>query len=618
LNTRALRRLASQRNGRGEKQVRLAIDLAESGRYARARRHRNIALQLIELSLQDASEDPLVLNDCAAALADLGELNIAIDLLKRARARAPRNPHVLFNLSTSLWRRGHYREAARVAAEARGLAPEDSDIRHLLHRIRGTLSVFDKHAPLLAGPAADGTKLRERPPGAGRMTPLHVLRMSLPFSQCGYSFRSQEILLGQRDIGMDPVAVTAPFFPEDLGCETGDMVEELDGIVYHRLPVTPRFEAHSTKSSTFESEVYRAEIREPLNEHLAYYARELLGLTSRLRPSLIHSHSNHRNALVGSAVAGASGIPHLYEVRGMWEDSSVSRGMLEENTDQYQLERNMETHCCREADAVVTLSQTMKHELVSRGIEAQKIFLVPNGVNPERFPVVEHRCEHLAQKLGLGSGPVIGYAGSLSTYEGVSDLLRGFRQVLDVIPAARALIIGGGRDAELAHATAAELELGAGVIFASWVDRAELLDYYSLIDIFVVPRPPFRVCEIVTPLKPYEAMATGRAVVVSDVQALREMIVEGRTAVSFQAGHPEALAAVCVELCKNPGRRRELGANAARWVRLNRSWTAVAAGYVDAYNFAFQAYERRHAIGVEMRHPFGDDQARRSARWAEE
>jgi len=609
LEPKALRRLAPQCNGRSEKQIRLAIDLAEAYRYAqagqhrdeayryaRAEQHRDMALQLIELNLQEAPEDFLVINDCAADLADLGELDIAIDLLKRAHARAQSNTHVLFNLSTILWRRGHCREAARLAAEARGLAPEDSGIGDLIHRIRGTLSIFDKHVPLLAGPAVDGAKPRERPLGTGRLTPLHVLRMSLPFKQTGYSFRSQEILLGQKDIGMDPVAVTDPFFPEGDGHETSDMVEEIEGVVYHRLPGPARLEANPTTSAGFRYDVYHSEIRDPLDEYLAYFARELHGLARRIRPSLIHSHSNHRNALVGSAAAGALGIPHVYEVRGMWEDSSVSRGMLDPNDDLYQLERNMETRCCREADAVVTLSQTMKHELVSRGIEAQKIFLVPNGANPERFPIIEDRCERLARELGLGSGPVIGYAGSLSTYEGVSDLLKGFRQVLDVIPAVRALIIGDGRDAERAHATAAELELGASVIFAGRVDRAELMDYYSLIDILVVPRPPFRVCQIVTPLKPYEAMATGRAVVVSDVQALREMIVEGQTAVSFQAGSPDSLAAVCVELCKNPERRRELGAYAARWVRENRSWKAVAAGYLDAYDFAFKAYDRRNAM----------------------
>jgi glycosyltransferase involved in cell wall biosynthesis len=594
LKTRVLRRLAPRGDDSSEMQIRLAVDLAEAGRYAQARQAREMALRSVRLSLRDAREDPLVLNDCAVNLADLGEFDISIKLLKRAHELAPQNSHVLFNLSTVLWRRGHYRDAAHVATKAVALAPDDPGIGDLLQRIHGTLLVFDERVPLLAHLETDDETLGERTPGTGRIAPLHVLRMSLPFRQTGYSFRTQEILLGQTAIGMNPTAVTAPYFPEDSGYATYDSREEIEGVVYHRLRGLRRLDPQPRRGSTFESDVYRAEIREPLDEHLAHYAQALFALASELRPSLLHSHSNHRNALVASAVAGALRIPHIYEVRGVWEESSVSRGVIGPNDDRYRLERDMETRCCREAGAVVTLSETMKQELVSRGIEPEKIFLVPNGANPARFPVVQHRSERLARKLRLGSGPVIGYAGSLSTYEGVSDLLRGFRRVLDVMPEVRALIIGDGRDAELAHATADELELGDSVVFAGRIDRSELLDYYSVIDIFAVPRPPFRVCDIVTPLKPYEAMATGRAVVVSDVRALQEMIVEGRTAVSFEAGNPDSLAAVCIELCRNPERRRELGAYAARWVRMNRDWATVAAGYLDAYNFASHALERQH------------------------
>lgn len=592
LKARTLRRIAVEGDGGVEKQIRLTVDLAEAGRYADAMQHRRMAKQLMELDLRCSPEDPLVLNDCAAAMAELDELGIAIDLLNRARARAPQNPDVLLNLAVILWWRGHYRDAGRLAAQASLLAPEDPEISHLLLRIRGTLSVYDSVPRLLDGFAPEVTGVGPSPTRPPGLTPLHVLRMSLPFKQTGYSFRSQEVLLGQTAIGLNPVAVTDPFFPDDLDCgipATDEGMEEVEGIIYHRL-ASPSGRVAPPTDGSHRGEVFRDGLREPLDQYLAYFARELLGLASRIRPSLLHSHSNHRNALVADAVARALGIPHVYEVRGMWEESSVARGTLEPTSDRYLLERSMETRCCQDADAVVTLSQTMKNELVSRGVAADKIFLVPNAANPERFPVIEGRCERLARELGLGPAPVIGYAGSFSVYEGLSDLLRAFRRILDAMPEARALIIGGGRDAEAAHATAAELDLGDSVIFAGPVDRAELLDYYSLIDVFVVPRPPFRVCEIVTPLKAYEAMATGRAVVVSDVPALRELIVEGHTAVSYKAGCPESLATVCLELCRNPDRRRELAANGARWVRLHRSWEAVAAGYLDAYDFARKAF----------------------------
>jgi glycosyltransferase involved in cell wall biosynthesis len=240
----------------------------------------------------------------------------------------------------------------------------------------------------------------------------------------------------------------------------------------------------------------------------------------------------------------------------------------------------------------VTLSGTVKDDLVSRGVESEKIFIVPNGANLERLSVPERRCERLWSELWLGAGPVIGYFGSLSAYEGVSDLLTAFRRVLDDLPSARLLVVGGGRDAEQAYATANELELGDAVVFTGVVDRAGIMDYYSLIDLFVVPRPPLRLCELVTPLKVYEAMATGRAVVVSDVRALKELIIEGETAASYRAGNPGSLAEVCLELLRNPDRLARMGANAERWVRRERNWTVLAERYVDVYEYAGLACER--------------------------
>lgn len=566
------------------------MELGREGRYAEARRRRELALRSIELTLETTPDDARVLNDSAAALADLGDLERAEQLLSRARDLAPQDPDILFNLSTILWRMGQFRAAARLAEVARERAPRDPGVREVLDRIRGTLSVYEGRVALLPGPAADIAGSGDYLLRTDRIQPLHVLRMSLPHHSSGYSYRSHEILLGQQQNGMFPAAVTAPFFPGDLGLQPSGPVESLEGVIYHRLAGSTPGTDGEAPGFDHDSELFRRELRQPLDAYLAFFARELLGLARRIRPSLIHSHSNHRNALVGRSVADALNVPHVYEVRGLWEETLVSRGMLQPAADRYQMEREMETRCCHEADAVVTLSRTLKDELASRGVEPRKIFLVPNAANPERFPLLEARSEKLARELALGSGPVIGYAGTLSAYEGVSDLLRAFRLILRVIPTARALIIGGGRDAERAHATADELQLGSAVIFTNKVDREHLLDYYSLIDVFVVPRPPFRVCEIVTPLKPYEAMATGRAVVVSDVAALQEMIIEGETALSFKAGCADSLAAACIELCNDPERRRALGAKAARWVRRNRTWRMVTAGYMDAYAFARQEH----------------------------
>ena len=596
-----LRRLASAKRNGCEKHVRSASDLAAAGRFTEAAEHREAAKRLARAALMRSSEDPFSLNDHAVALADLGEQRQAIDLLQRARQLAPGDASILLNLAVILWRRGYWREAVRVAGTAHDLAPEDNGINGLLEKINGTLSVYDSCA-LDLQEASTQVPTGKIPRAKEATVPLHLLRMSLPQKPVGYSFRTHEILLAQKKLGLNPLAITDPFFPVDAGfefCET----DHFEGVVYNHLPAPAGFSAPPQEESPyFARETHLEEIRHPLGAYLTHYARELIEFSLRVQPHLLHSHSNHRNAMAASAAGSVLGLPHVYEVRGMWEESSVARGVLERSSDKYQLERRAETRCCEEANAVVTLSQTMKDDLVSRGIEAEKIFLVPNGVDPDRFGVRDHKCMRLARELKIGPGPVLGYAGSLSAYEGIGDLLRGFVRVRDVVPAAKLLIVGAGRDAERVHETATALQLGDALILTGSVDRAELADYYSLIDIFVVPRPPLRVCRIVTPLKPYEAMAAGRTVVVSDVPALREMIIEGQTAVSFKAGSPDSLAAVCVELCQTPDRRRELGANAARWVRSHRSWTAVAAGYFEAYEYAIDAHR---AASKRGRSPVG-------------
>jgi glycosyltransferase involved in cell wall biosynthesis len=590
----AMRRLTAATDRRVEEHAKLAAELADAGRYVEAERQRAAVRRLVRQNLEVSPPDPLLLNDYGVALAEVGELDRAIDCLERAHAVTPRDPTVLFNLATALWRRGHCSDARRAAARARLLAPDDTEIRSLVNRIQGTLSVYEPDFRFSTD-AVPVTAARRLDLRSAEISPLHVLRASLPHVSAGYTFRSQELLEGQEAIGLRPLAVTAPLFPEDCFIDGGQPldVEDVEGVRYHRLRIPGGFVADPSANSHFKAEFYREEIRQPLAEYLSQYADELSRLCDRLGPHILHSHSDPKNGLAAGAVASARGIPHVYEVRYFREDASVARGKLPRHADRYRLERELESRCCREADAVVTLSQIMRDELVSRGVQADKIFLVPNGANVERFPFTKQRCRGLEKRLGLGSGPVVGYIGSLSTYEGVSDLLTSFRLIVDAIPTARLLIVGGERDAEEAYLTASDLGLGDSVVFAGVVDRSEILDYYSVIDVFVVPRPPVRVCKMVTPLKLYEAMATGRAVVVSDVPALQEMITEGETAVSFEAGRPDSLAAVCLDLLGDPEGRSELGAKAASWVRQHRDWTTVARGYLDAYEYAFQARERR-------------------------
>jgi glycosyltransferase involved in cell wall biosynthesis len=143
--------------------------------------------------------------------------------------------------------------------------------------------------------------------------------------------------------------------------------------------------------------------------------------------------------------------------------------------------------------------------------------------------------------------------------------------------------VGDGPEREQLVNLRADLGLSERVIITGRVSRDEVLRYYSLIDVFVVPRTSDRVSRLVTPLKPLEAMATGKAVVVSGVAALIEMISDGKTGCVFRPEDAESLVSVLEPLVADAGRRGQLGAAARRWVVEHRTWQNVGQLYRELY-----------------------------------
>jgi len=292
------------------------------------------------------------------------------------------------------------------------------------------------------------------------------------------------------------------------------------------------------------------------------------------------------------------GIPVIYESRGFWEESWLSR-MAQANgiadidafsarwgvPDTYTWRRDREHASRMAADHVFTLAEVMKRRIIGEGCSPEKVSVAPNAVSGDQFPI-QTRNEELASKLGIKSGElVIGYISSLVEYEGVPVLLEGFsklRQRLDV--PVKILIVGDGPVLDSLRTAADSLGL-ADAIFTGRVPHEQILDYYGLIDIFVVPRTPAAVCQLVTPLKPFEAFATGRTVVMSDVDALKEIADASGAAALFTAGNSTSLAAVLTELVADSEGRQRMAVSGAAWVRESRSWEANA----DAYNARYES-----------------------------
>ena len=409
----------------------------------------------------------------------------------------------------------------------------------------------------------------EMPVRPTRGTVLHIVTDALPSTSAGYTIRTQEIAVAQRAAGLDPHVVTRIGFPVTAGAIDGRRLVTVDGVPYHRLlPWVMPGRADAVAE-----------------QHLKRAAR----LVNDLTPSVLHAASNFANALIALALRDATQLPVVYEVRGFWEDTWLSRHTATaasdlRQSDRYRRTRALETHCMQAADLVVTLGEAMREEIIERGVNPRDIVIVPNGVSAEFLQPLPDDGGALRRELGIKDGErVVGLVSSLVAHEGIGTLLEAVKILNDRAgtTTTRALIVGDGPERGALQRQAAALGLDA--IFTGRVPMAKVRDYHAILDVFVVPRTPDRVCQLVTPLKPVEAMASGLPVVVSSVRALGELVKDKVTGLLVPPLDPGALADALRLLLDSPELRRKLGDNAREAVARDRTWEQNAARYRDAY-----------------------------------
>jgi len=389
---------------------------------------------------------------------------------------------------------------------------------------------------------------------------LHILDHSLPIHS-GYTFRTRAILKSQIAMGWDVMGVTGPRYNE--ACPDPD---EQEGLRFRRTPST-------------------VPARAPIGEwrESRALARRIVEVGREWGPDIIHAHSP---ALVGLAAHWAArrlGLPLIYEIRAFWEDAAVGNGTGREGSPMYRLTRLLETHVVRRADAVSVICEGLRSDLVARGIAAEKIMVSPNGVDLDLFGDPPPPDRALAVDLGLEGADVIGFIGSFYDYEGLDDLIAAMPLLLERRPQAALLLVGGGPMEEALRQQAKASPAASRIRFAGRVPHQEVERYYSLIDILAYPRKAMRLTDLVTPLKPLEAMAQRRLVAASNVGGHRELIEDGVTGTLFAPDDPSALASALAALLDDRARWDERRDMARAFVERERNWGVNVARYRPIY-----------------------------------
>lgn len=436
--------------------------------------------------------------------------------------------------------------------------------------LRGLREQLERNSLILHNGVSVRTPSVSLGAGAREIDAFYLLHNSLPHNSGGYATRTHGLLTGLKDHGRTVIGVTRPGYPTSgRSFEQKDDIEAvdvIDGIEYRR-----------------SIGKVKAMPRSDLSGFAQTYAEMLEPVLSTYRPRIIHGASNWWNGHAAVAIASALGVPSIYEVRGLWEVTRGSRELEWIDSDNYLLDSIYERDAARNADHVITITNGLKEEMIRRGVDPARITVVPNSVDVERFSTSE-RDRSVRSKLGWDDKFVIGFVGSVTFYEGLDSLLLAIRMCIDDgVENLRFLVVGDGSALQPLIQQSNELGLSEICYFAGRVPHSDVERYLAAIDVTPFPRLPLPVCEMVSPLKPLESMASKIPVIVSDVAALKEMVPDGCGIVVDKNSTSELSLAIS-RIASDPELARSLAENAYEWVREERSWKRSAGIISDLYS----------------------------------
>ncbi len=445
-----------------------------------------------------------------------------------------------------LYKEGCYKEALKIYEKLRhGLTPlQCKYIKDLVVLLESGFKVSLQKSPYSL-PSSDVVR--------------YFIHCSLPHHSNGYATRSHSVLTALKELGLNAIGDTRPGYPWDVRFDKKPKnltKHVIDEVKYEHLP------------GIIQREMT---ISDYINEASKLIEMEV----TKNGAKIIHACSNYLNAFPSLIAARRLGLPFIYEVRGFWEITEASRNPGWVKSDKYAVDKKMESLLIRNADAIITLTESMKQEIVSRGASQEKIFVAPNAVSIDKFTPIK-KDTALQSEIGLSESITIGYVGSIVDYEGLDDLITASYQLLNAGYKFNLLIVGDGAALDNLKYQVSSLGIEKHVFFTGRVPHEDIVKYYSLIDIAPFPRKAIEVCELVSPLKPFEAMALEKCVIGSDVNAIKEFIIDGVNGYLFKKDDTNSLRDILATLIDNPKLRYNVMGKSREWVSSNRTWLKSA------------------------------------------
>ena len=398
---------------------------------------------------------------------------------------------------------------------------------------------------------------------------LHLFKVSYPFESTGGSIRNLNIVSSQKKSGLNPIVITPLNYPRIFKINEFEIEEEIDDVRHIRLDMGNQYSSELTY----------------ITKNLQLNTLLLAGIIRKEAPEIIHAASGYKGyelATMAQSLSTHFSIPWIYEVRSFHEHTWTNDHFQAETSIHTKLRMDKENSLMQMADHVVTISESMKEAIIERGIPEDKITVVPNAVDTSYFKPMK-KSSKLINSLGIKNKSVIGYISNMSYREGHDVLIKAFKKISIENGDAVLLLVGDGREKDKLETLVDELKLNDKVIFTGNVDHSTIKDYYALIDLFVVPRRRDYAADLVTPLKPYEAMGMKRPLLMSDRAALKEIIGEDRGFI-FKTEDENDLAQVAIECLNNPTECKRRADIAHEWLIANRTWEMNAEIYTELYN----------------------------------